>query len=143
MCHLAQNNELSNFECATTFEVIRFASYLKVESDLCRNNITKYEDTLETFALYAIGNRGKHLFLVCCWTRDIAHFVDIQLLLHRYIHKIHRRFYDLLPKVSCLSERGRGRGFLQKYNNYMKFLTFFEHLNNRADTLVLLLNNLL
>lgn len=65
---LAQNKSLNNFECATIFEVIRFVSYLKVQSDLWRNNITNYEDSFETFALSAIGNRGKHLFLVCCWT---------------------------------------------------------------------------
>lgn len=60
---LAQNKDLSNFECATIFEVIKFVSSLKVQSDLCRN-ITKYEDTLETFALGAIGNRGKRLVLI-------------------------------------------------------------------------------
>lgn len=54
---LALNIYLIKFECATIFEVIIFVFYLKVQSYLCRNNVTEYEDTLDTFALKAVGNR--------------------------------------------------------------------------------------
>lgn len=103
---LAQNKSLNNFECATIFEVLRFVSYLKVKSDLCRNNITKYEDTSETFALSAIRNRGKHL-LFGFLLDNIAHLVNIHLLLLCYIHKIFCRSYDfLLNRVRRVKSAG-------------------------------------
>lgn len=69
----------------------------------------------ETFALY----RKKHLLLVSCWSGNIAHFDNIQLLLHCYIHEVYR--------VLC------GEGSSEGRLGFMKMILNCWRLNNRCQ----------